>query len=98
MDATLKQLIDERVHVVGEIIKAVDEPRREWLVEKRIEIMTAMMTSQGISVATARDVADAIIKRKLSMDRFLTIDRIQTGKLPDIDQDLGTRKEAQRDE
>lgn len=28
------------------------------------------------------------IKFKLSKDRFLTIDRIQSGKLPDIDQDL----------
>lgn len=31
------------------------------------------------------------IKYKLSMDRFLTLDRIQTGKLPDIDQDLPGR-------
>jgi len=27
----------------------------------------------------------------LSMDRFMTLDRIQTGKYPDIDQDLGSR-------
>lgn len=27
----------------------------------------------------------------LSMDRFLTVDRIKSGKLPDIDQDLGSR-------
>lgn len=32
------------------------------------------------------------MKYKLSMDRFLTIDRIQTGKLPDIDQDLPSRE------
>jgi DNA polymerase III alpha subunit len=31
------------------------------------------------------------LKYKLSMDRFLTLDRIQTGKLPDIDQDLENR-------
>ncbi len=31
------------------------------------------------------------MKYKLSMDRFLTIDRVQTGKLPDIDQDLPSR-------
>lgn len=71
MDATLKRLIDERVHVVGEVVKAIDEPRREWLlarrewlVEKRIEIMAAMMVAtQGvITVATARAVADAIIE------------------------------------
>jgi DNA-directed DNA polymerase III PolC len=31
------------------------------------------------------------IRYKLSMDRFMTLDRIQTGKLPDIDQDLPHR-------
>lgn len=31
------------------------------------------------------------IKYKLSKERFLTLDRIQSGKLPDIDQDLGDR-------
>lgn len=31
------------------------------------------------------------LRYKLSMDRFMTLDRIQTGKLPDIDQDLPSR-------
>ncbi len=31
------------------------------------------------------------LKFSLSMDRFLTVDRIKSGKLPDIDQDLPTR-------
>lgn len=31
------------------------------------------------------------IKYELSLDRFLTLDRIQSGKLPDIDQDLNSR-------
>lgn len=31
------------------------------------------------------------LRFKLSMDRFMTKSRIQTGKLPDIDQDLGSR-------
>lgn len=31
------------------------------------------------------------IRYGLSMERFLTVDRIKSGKLPDIDQDLGTR-------
>lgn len=32
------------------------------------------------------------LKYNLSMDRFLTVDRIKSGKLPDIDQDLPTRE------
>lgn len=32
------------------------------------------------------------LKHGLSMDRFLTVDRIKSGKLPDIDQDLSTRE------
>jgi len=32
------------------------------------------------------------LKFGLSMERFLTLDRIKSGKLPDIDQDLGTRE------
>lgn len=31
------------------------------------------------------------LRYKLSLDRFLTLDRIQTGKFPDIDQDLTSR-------
>jgi DNA polymerase III alpha subunit len=31
------------------------------------------------------------IKYQLSVDRFITLDRIKSGKLPDIDQDLGSR-------
>lgn len=31
------------------------------------------------------------IKFNLSQERFITLDRIKTGKLPDIDQDLGSR-------
>lgn len=31
------------------------------------------------------------VRYKLSLDRFLTLDRVQTGKLPDIDQDLPHR-------
>jgi DNA-directed DNA polymerase III PolC len=31
------------------------------------------------------------IRYGLSVDRFLTVDRIKSGKLPDIDQDLGSR-------
>lgn len=31
------------------------------------------------------------IRYGLSLDRFLTLDRIKSGKLPDIDQDLGSR-------
>lgn len=72
MDATLKRLIDERVYVVGEVTKATEESRREWLlarrewlVEKRIEIMAALvatMVPHSSNVATARAVADAIIE------------------------------------
>ena len=32
------------------------------------------------------------IRYGLSLDRFLTLDRIKSGKLPDIDQDLGSRE------
>ena len=31
------------------------------------------------------------LKYNLSMDRFMTLERIKSGKLPDIDQDLGSR-------
>ena len=32
------------------------------------------------------------IRYGLSLDRFITLDRIKSGRLPDIDQDLGTRE------
>lgn len=49
-------------------------------------------SAAGLLLAYLLEITHADpLKRKLSMDRFLTLDRIQTGKLPDIDQDLPSR-------
>jgi len=49
-------------------------------------------SAAGLSLAYYLGITHADpLKYGLSMDRFMTLDRIQTGKLPDIDQDLPNR-------
>lgn len=49
-------------------------------------------SAAGLSIAYLLGITHADpIKYGLSQDRFLTLDRIQSGKLPDIDQDLPNR-------
>lgn len=58
-----------------------------------------MLTAPGRGSAAGLGISNLLgithtdpLKYDLSMDRFLTKDRIQTGKLPDIDMDLPTRE------
>lgn len=68
------------------------------------EEVTSLYARQGVLTGPARGSAAGTllayllgithvdpIKYNLSLDRFLTLDRIQSGKLPDIDQDLPSR-------
>lgn len=50
-------------------------------------------SAAGLLLSYLLDITHADpLRYDLSQDRFLTIDRIQTGKLPDIDQDLPNRE------
>lgn len=65
-------------------------------VEKDCSYVTANATvhnsGSGMLIAYLLSITHVDpLKHKLSQDRFLTLDRIKTGKLPDIDQDLMNR-------
>ncbi len=65
----------------------------DWEYEKRGELAgPGRGSAAGMLLAYVLDITHVDpLERGLSRDRFLTLDRIQSGKFPDIDQDLPSR-------
>lgn len=82
------------------VLSIAEAPHQEFVYDLEMEGEHSYLTQNfavhnsaaGTLLAYLLEITHADpIRYKLSIDRFLTLDRVQAGKLPDIDQDLPER-------